>query len=159
MIHLPVPRMIRYLLPDMYEAVSVSDFLDDIHSIEAQSRWKLLSPIAGPFCYTSEKLSEWEVFPYVSFNNVTLQKIGRNFKISDMTAEFIAYSPINPLRVTFGGSVDPNKLTEGRYFRVGVLYSPRKKWVCLERAEKFGSPQKDTMIRNLERITNAAINT
>ncbi len=78
------------------------------------------------------------------------EREGRKYKIFDITGEFTVYPPISTTRVQLGTCANPNKLIEGRYFEVSVLYSPKNKWTCLETATKIGPAQADTERESLD---------
>ncbi len=148
--------ILKKVIPDFYEAITVRDFLKNKNIIETPSRWELLNPIN--FCVADLRggPSKWDVLAYVTFHNVDLGFEGRGkYKISDLTGEFIAGSPISAGRIKFGTCADPKKLTEGRYVKMGVLYSPRNDWAYLEYAKKLGPAQKDVGREFLDDIVNA----
>lgn len=143
------------MFPDLYEAMTVADFLENAHKIEIPSRWRLLNPIS--FCTVDMRgrPSRWEILASVYFGNVDLHfEEGERYRISDMTGDFIAGLPISAERIELGTCADPSKLTEGRYFKIGILYSPKNRLTYLETAKKFGPAQTDTEKEVLDDLVN-----
>lgn len=135
MIYLNEYLDLRHIYPDMYQAISVKDFIDNRNQICIPSKWKMLSLLAswaGPQAI-------------VEFTNVNLdftrQKEGI-CRLYDLTGEINTGLMIP--RFTAHTSDSLANLANGRFFEVDIIYSPEHKTSRLSRIKKFGPPRPDT---------------
>ena len=116
-----------YLFPDVYNAISVSDFLLSKNNIPIRSRWRFLNPLSYATAYIHVKPKKLEMLAIINFHNINLAFGERRYTLFDMTGKFTVYPPISGERIALGTCVNPNELIEGRYFEVTVLYSQKEK--------------------------------
>ena len=92
----------------------------------------------------------------INFHNVNLnfEEREERYKIFDVTGEFRVYPPISALRIEVGTCVNPNELTERRYFEISIFYSTKNKWAFLENVTKNGPAQADTEKESLDDLVN-----
>ncbi len=135
-------------LPDMYDALSIDDFLKNMSDIPKPSLLKLLNPLFILSRPTQNIL--------IDFWNVSIRKrvFGFEIRLYDLKDELTVSPP-------FSGNSDRWKefrnLDEGRYSRIRTLYNLFTQNLQYVRAIKFGPPIPDYRKQNdLEEIVEAS---
>ncbi|MEK6800763.1 MAG: hypothetical protein AABY05_02420 [Nanoarchaeota archaeon] len=140
--------LVGRLIPDMYLAITVHDFIASRADIPLPSSWKKLSPFSG-FLVDGK-----HAIVYLHNTNITNIYDGENdlvgHKIQDFTDE-LTVTPCERkrLRDTNLGIISPvilarpEELEEGRYYKVGILYRIREDLANICSLQKNGPPSPD----------------
>ena len=123
----------KSVLPDMYHAQSVRDFLREKQNISIPSFLRMFNP------YILLGIGERAI---ITFTNVDLDvhQHHRNYTISDITGRINVGAPLQTYPKP-PPSENLENLASGRYYEVAICYSPRNDDSNLFSAQRFGPPE------------------
>lgn len=125
---------------DMYEAVTLDDFINEKDTIPKPSKWKLVNPLTWGI--------NKEVLIFV--NNVTLRFENEGYVISDLTNSLFVNRAVAPGARSLFSAAHKN-IAEGRYYELIIQYCLAEDRAYLYGTTRFGPLTPDPQA-DLERI-------